>query len=140
MTRYYRIQPADRDTTDLLDPERQYSAPWHGGIERPCPTCTDIDATHDPADCTDCDGHQWVEDIRDGISACDSLDALYAYWQVAGGDLDDAVIVEMDATRSTDRDHDADLGAVLVHPYRIVSVTPVTDEIAEQILTAPEIV
>lgn len=131
MSTYYRIQQATRDTADLLDPERQWSASWHGDAEKPCPRCAD---DFDASDCDDCDGTGMVEDVRRGVSACDSLDDLYAYWQIAGGDLTDTVIVEMAGFRSTDDGHDAELGEVLVHPDVILSVTPVTDEIIDRIL------
>lgn len=139
-TSYYRIQQADRDVTELLDPANQVSHNWNDAADlRPCSTCggSGYDDS-DPAvidDCTDCDGSGEVENVRQGVSAVGSLDDLYAYIRISGAWPYDCVIVEMSATRSDDIAEDAEIGEVLVHPTTILSVTDVTEDIIEQIYT-----
>lgn len=98
-TSYYRIQDADRDVTALLDPAQQLSYSWNN-----------------------------EERVRIGISVCDSIEALATYLAQTGIQWgEQSVIVEVEGTTARDEDEDAHLGALLVHPTRIVSVTPVTD-------------
>jgi hypothetical protein len=51
------------------------------------------------------------------------VDALYRYMAERDADVDDAVLVELEGEPSDDDDFDADEGALLVHPTRIVSVS-----------------
>ena len=97
-TRYYRIQTADRDVADLLDPEQQWSYSW-------------CDEEREP---------------RHGVSVCDSIEALATYLAQCGIPYGDGewVVVEVEGTFSRDEDEDAHLGALLVHPTAIVSVSP----------------
>lgn len=96
---FYRIQPKDRNVENLLDRSTWQSRVWM-----------------DP----------W-SDIRFGVSACRSIEELVAYFRIAGGWVDDCVIVEMVAEVADDMDHDHEHGAVLVYPVRIVSVQPLTN-------------
>lgn len=122
---YFRIQPADRPLADLLDEATWESREWYG--EKYVDCCGDTD-------CTDCDGTGEREDVRHGVSTCATLDDLVSYFRQVGGNLDDTVLVELDATRADDPDHDHAIGAVLVHPHRIVSVTPTPDHVIDAIL------
>jgi len=106
MTTYYRIQQADRDPQDLLNPDQFRSASWHG------------------------------DDERYGVSVTRSLDSLIRYAQETGLDAEGGVVVELRGTPSGDTDEDAHLGAELVCPTEICSVTPVTDEQVDEILAA----
>jgi hypothetical protein len=100
MTRCYRIQPADRNVDALLDPEMQWSYSW-------------------------CD----ADDVRHGISVCDSVDELAAYIAQTGIEWDPTwVLVEIDGTTSDETDQDAHLGARLVIPDEILSVAPISDD------------
>lgn len=101
---FYRIQSADRDVQDLLDPEMQ----------------TSISYTDDSE--------------RQGVSVCGSLEELAGYLAQVGIPFDDTfVVVELDGTWSDDEDEDAELGALLVHPAQIISVTPITEKLLDMI-------
>lgn len=93
---WYRVQTADRDVTQLLDPEHWISEAWSGA-----------------------EAHE-----RRGISVCASLEDLAHY--LALGTLpigaDEWVVVELTGPLSTDRPVDADLGEYLLLPDTIVSV------------------
>lgn len=108
---YYRIQIAERDTADLLNPEFQTSLSY----------CDD-------------------EDVRNGISVCDSLEDLVGYLAQVGIPFDASyVVVELDGYQADDEDADANLGARLVIPTEIVSVTSITDQLLDLIDAAYEI-
>lgn len=95
----YRIQQANHPTEWLLDPERQFSTAW--GVE---------------------------DDVRVGISACESVEALAGYLAQVGIPFGlDSRIVEMECGWAEEDDVDAELGAILVIPTRIISETLVAD-------------
>jgi hypothetical protein len=113
---FYRLQDADRDAAELLDPAHQWSEPWGGG------------------------------DPRRGVSVCWSTDRLTDYFQhhARGGIgydedfLSTLVLVELDGAPSDEEDEDAHRGAELIIPTRIVSVVPLpADMIAEILVDAP---
>lgn len=107
MTVYYRIQHADRDVALLLDPAHQTSTSYTTGTERA------------------------------GVSVCPSLEELAEYLAQAGVPFDaTCVVVAVRGDLSRDDDEDADLGALLVHPTKIVSVEPMTDRLADLISEA----
>lgn len=125
----YRIQPADRDPSLLLQPEHQVSRCWTY-TERPCPECNGEGRFWhygEEVTCKACGGEGWVEDVRHGVSACLTLDDLKAYFLSRGADLEGTVLIEMEAEMAEDEDFDADAGAVLVIPYEIVRVTPIEE-------------
>jgi hypothetical protein len=97
---YFRIQTADRDVTNLLDPEFQVSCHWNN-IE-----------SYD----------------RVGVSVCESREALAAYLADCGIPYGDGewVIVELRGDISDDP-YDAQCGETLIHPTEIVSVTEMDD-------------
>lgn len=103
---FFRIQPAARDTADLLDESTWESRNWND---------------------------EWAP-ARHGVSVCGSIDELVSYFRTASGWIDtDCVLVELDGHYSHDDDEDAHAGALLVCPTRIVSVTPVSDELIDRI-------
>ena len=114
---YYRLQDADRDVAELLDPDHQWSCTW-GGLGEP----------------------------RRGVSVCATVQLVIDYFarlaaHGIGYDADflaGLVLVELDGEPSDEEDHDADQGAELIIPTEIVSVRPLTaDEIAEILAGAP---
>lgn len=103
---YFRIQMAERDVAELLDPANQISYHWAGGE-------FDDDAR-----------------ARRGVSVCDSLESLASYLAVCGipFGLGDWVVVELEGYRSDDDPYDAEHGEYLIHPTAIVSVTEFGEE------------
>ena len=101
MTTGYRIQSENHGVTDLLDPERQISLSYSGRDE----------------------------DVRQGISVCASLEDLAAYIAQTGIEIDasNSVVVVVEGPESEDLPCDAHLGELLIHPTRVVSVTPADD-------------
>jgi hypothetical protein len=101
---YYRIQTADRDVADLLDPSNWATAAWQ------------------------------TDDEQHGTSVCDSLEALAEYLATAGEGIPYGtgvwVIVELDGDRLPERGHD---GEDLIEPHTIISVTPMGDEMFDLI-------
>lgn len=113
-TSWYRIQSADRDVTELLDPAEQVSRAWAPGG----------DAEDDRR-------------ARHGVSVCDSLDSLASYLAGPGSGIGygdgEWVIVELTGDQSDDEPLDAADGEYLVLPDSIVSVRPMDDDFFEMI-------
>jgi hypothetical protein len=108
---YYRIQDADRDPNELLDPEQQWSSNWGGN-----------------------------GDPRSGISVCGTEHALTRYFAARAIDcgydaewMSGLVVVEVDGPLSDEDDEDAADGALLVLPTRIVSVRPLPQDMIAEI-------
>ena len=105
---YYRIQQANHPIEWLLDPEYQFSTSWNAG-----------------------------EDVRVGVSVCDSIEELASYLaQVGIPFTDDCLLVELDGTWSDDDDEDAHLGARLIIPTRIVSTELAGERLIDMIMAA----
>lgn len=147
---YFRVEPGDRDPERLLDPDEQESRPWSGTVRSRCDKCGGEGETEfecesckasggaDPScpschgelryrdECPACEGTGEIDDSsRDGISVFPDEDGLYRYMVKRDADLDERCqLVELEGEPSGDEDFDADEGAVLIHPSRIVSVRP----------------
>lgn len=103
---FYRIQPAGRDLDALLDESTWQSKDWN-----------------DP----------WSEP-RYGVSVCDDIDTLVEYFRIAGGYVDeDMVLVTLHGYRADEQDHDHERGAILIRPIRVVSAVPVPADIIARI-------
>lgn len=143
MQTYVRVDPADEDPERLLDPERQQSEPWSGTIygrcdkcggsgrtEHECESCKEQPDPNCPvcdgkvafvAECPACEGSGEIDDsCREGISVFPDEDGLYRYMLKRDADLDGCRVVELEGEESEDDDFDADEGALLVRPTRIV--------------------
>ncbi len=80
-------------------------------------------------DCPACEGSGEVDDsARDGISVFPDEDGLYRYVLKRDAELDGACVVELEGMSSNDEDFDADEGALLVKPDRIVDVRDLDQE------------
>jgi hypothetical protein len=64
------------------------------------------------------------DSCRDGVSVFPDEDGLYRYMIKRGADLDGCVLVELEGEQSPDDDFDADEGALLVRPTKIVDTRP----------------
>jgi hypothetical protein len=152
MTTFYRRWDRDEDPEQLLDPEKQWSTPWGGADHGSCDKCHGRRRCHHRClscledgwreDCPACGGRVEYEDVcptcegtgmidrttRRGVSVFPSPGGLYRYLAERDAELEDAVILSLDADPSGDRDLDADSGAVLVIPSRVIETAPVDGE------------
>jgi len=146
LQRYFRLHPVDEDPERLLDPASQESKPWHGTIYGRCDKCGGVGRTEhecescsvgqpDPgcpacggrvrfvAECPACGGSGQVDDsARDGVSVFPDEDGLYRYMVRRGADFGGACLVELEGEPTGDDDFDADEGALLIRPTRVVDV------------------
>lgn len=84
----YRIQDKNRGVEYLLDPETQYSWP------------SDEDESK----------------VRHGVSGCETVEKLAAYWATRAVDATDPVLVRVEGPQSEDTPLDEEFGEVLVLP------------------------
>lgn len=84
----YRIQGKKRGVEYLLDPETQYSWPM------------DYDESK----------------VRHGVSGCETIEGLAAYWATHAVDATDPVLVLVEGPQSEDTPLDEEFGEVLVLP------------------------
>lgn len=120
MTTYWRVDRPNR-IERLLDETKWNSRAWTGEFTKRHEDC-------DGQGCLGCHAQGYVEDVRYGVSACKREDDLYEYMTSHHAYMVGAVIVEIEGELSDDEDHDADDGAVLILPTRIVSTRPVPQE------------
>lgn len=96
------------DRPDILNPENQYSHSWNPG-----------------------------EDVRHGISVCDSREELAAY--IASSSIcftDEWELLEVKGYRADEQDADAHMGVTLIIPTEIVSRESIGDGFSEEIIAA----
>lgn len=84
----YRIQDRKRGVGYLLDPETQYSWPM------------DYDESK----------------VRHGVSGCETIEGLAAYWATHSVEATDPVLVRVEGPQSEDTPLDWEFGEVLVLP------------------------
>jgi hypothetical protein len=129
---YFRLHPEDEDPEELLEPENQVSKPWGGADHGRCDKCGGSGRTmfsFDDQDyedeCPACKGSGRItESERRGISVFPDRDWLYRYMVKRDTDIEGSLIVELEGERSADVDFDADEGALLVFPTRIMRAAP----------------
>lgn len=101
MSTYYRLHDNRRDHHSILNEANWQSASY---------------------------GDAFGDDVRHGVSACESIEELAAYFAQTGIDVGASpVIVELEADQADDEDHDVALGAVLVFPRSIARIITDTD-------------
>ena len=145
---FFRLQPKDEDPQVLLEPENQVSKPWDGAEPGPCDKCDRTGRTTfqcqscskqaDPrcefchgdvefeGECPACRGTGEITDgVRRGVSVFPDPDGLYRYMHRRDADMSGSVLVELEGSESDEPDFDADEGALLVFPSKIVRVTDV---------------
>ena len=144
METYYRLNPPDQDPEKLLDPDHQISEPWDGaiygrcdkcggegqvtmecdsckadGADSSCPHCGGRVSYQD--DCPTCEGSGEIDDSsREGISVFPDEEGLYRYMLKRDTDFHDCKLVVLEGRLSEDEDFDADEGALLIKPTRVV--------------------
>lgn len=144
---YFHCHPEGEDAGVLLDPGNQVSEPWGEAEHGPCDKCggsgtatyecfSCMEAGADPG-CPACQGRVRFEQTcpacqgsgaihrtqRRGVAVFPSREGLYRYlaWK-NDAEVDGKVVVELAGELSDDCDLDADHGALLVFPDRVVSV------------------
>jgi hypothetical protein len=145
--RYFRRWPRDRDPRVLLRPDEQQSTPWGEPEHGPCDKCGGSgrarfrcrSCLHGPrSDCPACGGRTEYVDVcptcegdgqidrttRDGVSVFPTIDGLYHYIAEREAEADGYGTVELEGYLTDDRDLDADAGALLIHPTRVVAMHP----------------
>lgn len=100
----YRIQDRKRGVEYLLDPETQYSWPM------------DYDESK----------------VRHGVSGCETVEGLAAYWATHSVEASDPVLVRVEGPQSDDTPLDEEFGEVLVLPEtaEVIEDTPVFELIS----------
>jgi hypothetical protein len=153
---YFRAWEESEDPNKLLDPDEQLSTPWgeprHGRCEKcdgsgrvawRCRSCLAGGGRHECAACQgritfvdrcpSCEGTGEVtRTTREGVSVVPTIEGLYLYLAERGGEADGKVIVELDGPLSGDVDLDAEAGALLVKPERVVAVRPLRDDLMRE--------
>jgi hypothetical protein len=142
---FFRIHSGDEDPRELLERENQVSKPWGGSDHGPCDKCGGSGRTEfecescrsapDGAcpvcsgevryvgECPTCRGSGEITDgCREGVSVFPSERGLYRYMLKRDTDLSTCQLVELEGEETGDVDFDADEGALLVRPTRIVEV------------------
>lgn len=149
---FFRNLSADADPHRLLDPKQQFSTPWgepdHGDCDKcagKCSTrfrCLSCLEEGSRPDCPACGGRveyvhacptcfgtaEITSTHRRGVSVFPTLAGLYRYLVEHGFEFENDVIVELEGELSDEPDLDADEGALLVHPTKIVTRHPIDFE------------
>jgi hypothetical protein len=155
---FFHCHPAEEDPGVLLDPDNQVTEPWgepeHGPCDKcrgggttvyECFSCMEVGADPEcPAcqgrvrfeqTCPTCEGRGEIHRTeRHGLAVFHSREGLYRYlaWKSDAG-IEGRVVVELAGELSEDLDLDADHGALLVFPERLVSVEPLDPEVVNAI-------
>ena len=155
--RYYHLWSADQDPAELLLRENQCSTPWDAPDHGPCDKCDGTGATTYRCrsciagsardDCPACGGRIEFEDIcpacegdgeitrtrRNGVSVFPSIEGLYCYMAERDADGAGCVLLELAGRRTADLDLDADAGALLIRPTRVLALHPFDVEHLEEL-------
>jgi hypothetical protein len=160
---FFHCCPADADPQRLLDPERQFTEPWgaseegarcdkcggEGTAAYECRSC--LEAGAEPA-CPACQGRIRFSETcpaclgggtiansrRRGIAVFPARAGLYRYMAERDADVAGSVVVELEGELAEERDFDADSGALLLAPRRIVEAHPFDPELVEAIRARPD--
>jgi len=130
---YFRLHPSDQDAQELLEPENQKSKPWGGADPGPCDKCHQngkVEYRDGRMDvCPACLGSGEISDTeRRGVAVFPDPDSLYGYMIRKDADMAGQKIVQLEGELSDDLDFDADEGALLVRPTRIVAVEKLDED------------
>jgi hypothetical protein len=155
---FFHCCPAEADPASLLDPAQQVTEPWGEPEHGPCDKCggrgtsayecfSCMEAGSD-SECLVCRGRVRFEQAcptcqgsgvihrtkRRGIAVFPRREGLYRYlaWK-NDSEPEGKVVVEVAGRLSDDRDLDADHGALLVFPERVIAVEPLDADAVEAI-------
>jgi hypothetical protein len=152
MQTYFRLHQKDDDPARLLDPENQKTEPWGGTVWGRCDKCGGTGTTRHECEsckasgrdenCPSCHGEMYYEEEcpacqgtgeiddseREGVSVFPDEDGLYRYMVSRDADIEGSVLVALEGEPTEDEDFDADEGALLVRPTRIIEVRPVDEQ------------
>jgi hypothetical protein len=155
---FFHCHPEGEDPGALLDPDNQVSEPWgepeHGRCDKcggkgttvyECFSCMEAGSTSDcPAcqgrvhfeqTCPTCEGSGEIHRTqRRGLAVFPSREGLLRYlaWK-NDASVEGKVVVELEGELSEDIDLDADHGALLVFPDRLVAVEPLDPAVVASI-------
>jgi hypothetical protein len=145
---YFHRWPAGEDPAELLRGENQYSTPWGTPNQGPCDKCRGEGTTRyacrsclergGDADCPVCAGRVEFDDVcpacegdgridrttREGVSVFPSLEGLCRYIAEREAETAGYVAIELEGELTGDLDLDADAGALLIRPTRLVAGHP----------------
>jgi hypothetical protein len=145
---YFHCRSADGEVEELLDPAQQFTEPWgaadHGRCDKcgasgttlyECRSCLEAGPRSDcPAcrgrvrfreTCPACLGDGHIDHTRRaGIAVFPAREGLYRYLAEKNANVEGKVVVELEGRVSEERDLDADAGALLLLPERIVETVP----------------
>lgn len=152
------MNPTSEDPARLLTDEGRWTEPWGsseegvscdkcGGTGRARHECWSCLLTGAREDCPVCSGAvRWEDQCpvcrgagrvdgepRHGVSVFPTVEGLYRYMLATDANVDDCLIVELDADPAGDVDFDADQGAMLVMPRRIIGCAAVDREMARRV-------
>lgn len=154
---YFHCHPAAEDPGELLDPDAQVSEPWGEPEHGPCDKCggdgaaafecfSCMEAGTDPGcpvcegrvrfsqTCPACGGSGVIDHTqRRGVAVFPTREGLYRYLAWKDADVEGKLVVELAGAESDDQDLDADHGALLIFPDRIVSAEPLDAEAVRSI-------
>jgi hypothetical protein len=148
MPHYFRRWPADEDPDELLKPENAVSTPLGAPDRGPCEKCGGEGRTRYRCrsclergaddDCPACGGRVEFVDVcpacegsgrvdrttREGMSVFPSIEGLLRYLEERELDTVGFEAVMLEGELTGDRDLDADAGAVLIRPTRVLGLCP----------------
>jgi hypothetical protein len=145
---YFHCCSAGADLDRLLAPDRQLTEPWGsddphrcdkcgtgGVILYECRSCLERGSR---ADCPACQGRVRFRETcpaclgeghvdhtrRSGIAVFPAREGLYRYQAEKNASIEGRLVVELEGRLGDERDLDADAGALLLLPERIVEAVP----------------
>lgn len=150
---FFHCCAADADPQSLLDPARQFTEPWGGHDHGPCDKCGgEGTALYEcrsclergaVADCPACQGRVRFRETcpaclgsgeightrRRGVAVFPAREGLYRYLAERDAEVAGKMVVELEGELSEERDLDADTGALLLLPRRLVATQPLDTEL-----------
>jgi hypothetical protein len=157
------MNSADQEPQRLLAEEGRWTEPWGGsehgtrcgkcggsgtvahqcwsclltGAAGSCPVCAGKVRWEDR--CPVCRGSGETDgEPRYGVSVFPTVEGLYYYMNETEAELEGCLVVELDAEAADDVDFDADQGAMLVIPTRILGCEPVDPDLIERVQALAE--